>query len=47
MTARFLLYVGLSMNAQDAFYANEYVFKGKPLTIEFPVKATDDGDALA
>ena len=47
MTARFVLYVGLSMNAQDAFYANDYVYKGKPLTIEFPVKANDDGDTLA
>lgn len=47
MTARFVLYIGLSMNAQDAFYANDYVFKGKPLTIEFPVKANDDGDTLA
>ena len=38
------------MNAQDAFYANDYVYKGKPLTIEFPVKASDaddDGNKLA
>ena len=34
------------MNAQDAFYANPFVYKGKPLTIEFPVKTTDDGDTL-
>ena len=46
ITARFVLYVGLSMNAQDAFYANDYVYKGKPLTIEFPVKVGDDGDKL-
>lgn len=47
MTGRFVLYIGLSMNAQDAFYANPFVYKGKPLTIEFPVNATDDGDAVA
>ena len=44
ITARFVLYIGLSMNAQDAFYANDYGFKGKPLTVEFPVKASDADD---
>ena len=47
MTARFVLYIGLSMNAQDAFYANPFVYKGKPITIEFPVKASDTGDDVA
>lgn len=44
ISARFVLYVGLSMNAQDAFYANDFVYKGKPLFIEFPVKASDVDD---
>ena len=47
MTARFVLYIGLSMNDQSAFYANDYVYKGKPLFIEFPVKKTDTSDTLA
>ena len=28
---RIALYIGLSMNSQDAFYSNAYVYKGKPL----------------
>lgn len=47
ITARIVLYVGLSMNNQDAFYANDFVYKGKPLFIEFPVKKTDTADVLA
>lgn len=38
---RIVLYIGLSMNSQDSFYANDFVYKGKPLFIEFPIKATD------
>ena len=46
-TGRIVLYVGLSMNCQDAFYANDFVYKGKPLFIEFPVSASDSADAVA
>ena len=46
-TARFVLYVGLSMNSQDAFYSNAYVYKGKPLFVEFAVKAGDTAAAVA
>lgn len=38
---RIVLYLGLSMNSQDSFYANDFVYKGKPLFIEFPIKASD------
>ena len=46
-TARIVLYIGLSMNDQDSFYANDLVYKGKPLFIEFPVKATDNAADVA
>jgi len=46
-SARILLYVGLSMNCQDAFYANDFVYKGKPLAIEFPVAYGDTADEVA
>ena len=46
ITARVVLYIGLSMNCQDAFYANNFVYKGKPLYIEFPVKSTDSGETV-
>jgi hypothetical protein len=46
-TGRIVLYVGLSMNSQDSFYANDYVYKGKPLFIEFPVSSTDSPDVVA
>lgn len=35
---RFAIYVGLSMNNQDALYANDFVYKGKPLYVEFLIK---------
>lgn len=35
---RIAIYLGLSMNSQDSFYANDMVYKGKPLYIEFPIK---------
>lgn len=38
---RITLYIGLAMNSQDSFYANDFVYKGKPLYIEFPIKADD------
>ena len=44
---RIVLYIGLSMNSQDSFYANNYVYKGKPLFIEFPVSSTDSADVVA
>lgn len=46
-TARIVLYVGLSMNSQDSFYANNFVYKGKPLFIEFPVSSADTIDVVA
>lgn len=41
-TYRFVFYIGLSMNSQDAFYSNAFVYKGKPLFIEFPIKKDDE-----
>lgn len=41
-TYRIALYIGLSMNSQDSFYANDFVYKGKPFYIEFAVKTTED-----
>ena len=38
---RIALYLGLNMNSQDSFYANDFVYKGKPFYVEFPVKADD------
>ena len=46
-TARVCLYIGLSMNNQDSLYANDFVYKGKPLYVEFPIKNTDTADVLA
>lgn len=46
-TGRIALYIGLSMNSQDSLYANDLVYKGKPLFIEFPIKKTDTADVLA
>lgn len=44
---RIVLYIGLSMNSQDSFYANDFVYKGKPLFIEFPIKANDEAADVA
>ena len=44
---RLVLYVGLSMTSQDSFYANSYVYKGKPFYIEFTVKADDTPTQIA
>lgn len=40
---RIALYVSLSMNSQEAFYANDLVYKGKPLYIEFSIKSGETG----
>ena len=47
ITARVALYIGLSMNDQDAYFANDLVYKGKPLYVEFAVKKSDDAAAVA
>lgn len=44
---RIVLYLGLSMNSQDSFYANDFVYKGKPLFVEFPVTAADTAETIA
>lgn len=44
---RIALYLGLSMNSQDSFYANDYTYKGKPLYVEFAVAAADTAAAIA
>ena len=44
---RIVFYVGLSMNSQDSFYANPFVYKGKPLFIEFPITASDTAETAA
>jgi len=44
---RIVLYIGLSMNSQDSFYANAFVYKGKPFYIEFPVKANESASDVA
>ena len=44
---RIALYIGLSMNSQDSFYSNNYVYKGKPLFIEFPINANDTATTAA
>ena len=44
---RIVLYVGLSMNSQDSFYANDFVYKGKPLFLEFPVNNDDTAETAA
>lgn len=44
---RIVLYVGLSMNSQDSFYANPFVYKGKPLFVEFPITAADTAETAA
>lgn len=41
---RVALYVGLSMNSQDSFYSNDFVYKGKPLYIEF---VANEGETAA
>ena len=47
VNARIALYVQLSMNNQDSFYANDLVYKGKPFYIEFSAKAGEGADVVA
>ena len=47
ITARIALYIGLSMNSQDSFYANDYVYKGRPFYVEFPVKKDEGVNVIA
>lgn len=42
-TLRFKIYLGLSMDSQDSWYANAFVYKGKPLYIEIPVTLDSEG----
>lgn len=44
---RIVLYIGLSMNSQDSFYSNDFVYKGKPFYIEFPVNKGDTAEVVA
>lgn len=44
---RIAIYIRLSMNSQDSFYSNDFVYKGKPIYIEFPVKANDTAATIA
>lgn len=44
---RIVFYIGLSMNSQDSFYANPFVYKGKPFFIEFPITANDTAETAA
>lgn len=46
-TARIVLYLSLSMNNQDSFYANDLVYKGKPIYIEFKVNKSDTAADIA
>lgn len=46
-TGRIALYLGLSMNSQDSFYANDLVYKGKPLYVEFAINKGDQGNVIA
>lgn len=47
VTARIVLYIGLSQNCQDALYANDLLYKGKPLFIEFSAKKGESADVVA
>lgn len=43
---RILLYIRLS-GSQNSYYSNDFVFKGKPFAIEFPIKDTAENTAKA
>lgn len=45
--ARIVLYISLSMNSQDSFYSNDFVYKGKPFYIEFKVKKGESAATIA
>lgn len=42
---RIALYIRLSMNSQDSFYSNDFVYKGKPFYVEFNVKNASETPA--
>lgn len=44
---RIAMYVRLSQGSQDSYYANDFVFKGKPFYIEFQVKQAQLADKAA
>lgn len=44
---RIALYIQLSMASQDSFYANDLLYKGKPIYIEFKVKKSDSAADIA
>lgn len=44
---RIAIYVRLSQGSQDSYYANDFVFKGKPFYIEFQVKEAQLADKAA
>ena len=45
---RIAIYLGLTMSNHDSFYANDFVYKGKPLYLEFIIKEGEtDGTAAA
>lgn len=39
---RIALYVGLSMNSHDSYYANAFTYKGKPMYIEFTIGPNEE-----
>lgn len=43
---RVALYIGLS-GSQNSYYSNDFVFKGKPFFIEFPIHTGDNAAAIA
>lgn len=43
---RVVLYIGLS-GSQNSYYSNDFVFKGKPFFVEFPIHAGDTAAVLA
>lgn len=44
---RILIYIGMSNNNTDSFYANDFVYNGKPFYIEFPVKKDEEAASIA
>ena len=43
---RIAIYVRLSQGSQDSYYANDFVFKGKPFFVEFKVTQADVNDKV-
>ena len=46
-TGRIALYIGLAQTSNDSFYANDMVYKGKPIYIEFPYTKNESTKAPA